>query len=163
MFQRTVNGDMWTYVQTQKQSTVPLRDLSATLHWRTSSAKGGHADIYCNQYSSPLKLLCKTLLVLNVKEARSVLQSSLKVNNRKPYLNILYSLLKSWKYVQVSIPKESKNLDMRKSQTTLGLVHTQFWFLCAGYCSFPAAATILARISSYKSCGPVLYFLSQLA
>lgn len=70
------------------EAMVPLRDLSATLHWRAPSAKGGHADIYCNQYFSPLKLLCRILLVLNVKEARSVLQSSLKVNNRKPYLNI---------------------------------------------------------------------------
>lgn len=36
----------------------------------------------------PSKLLCRILLVLNVKEARSVSQSSLKVNIRKPYLNI---------------------------------------------------------------------------
>lgn len=48
------------------------------LHWHVPSTKGGHADIYCNQYFSPLKLLCRLLLVLNVKEARPVLQSSFK-------------------------------------------------------------------------------------
>lgn len=47
------------------------------------------ANIYYNQYFGPFQLLCRILLVLNVKEARPVLQSSYETNGirKEPYLN----------------------------------------------------------------------------
>lgn len=47
------------------------------------------ANIYYNQYFGPFQLLCRILLVLNVKEARPVLQSSYKANGirKEPYVN----------------------------------------------------------------------------
>lgn len=48
------------------------------------------ANIYYNQYFGPFHLLCIILLVLNVKEARPVLQSSYKtrgIRNEEPYMS----------------------------------------------------------------------------